>query len=39
MRIPIDQCVYTTELVTRDFRVLEANGSDHLPLRVELGWR
>lgn len=39
MRIPIDQCVNTTELVTRDFRVLEANGSDHLPLRVELGWR
>jgi endonuclease/exonuclease/phosphatase (EEP) superfamily protein YafD len=37
--IPIDHLLHSKELVTVDRVVGEANGSDHKPLIVELGWK
>lgn len=36
--IPIDHLLHSEELVTIDRVVGEANGSDHKPLIVEIGW-
>ena len=37
--IPIDHLLHSKELVTVDRIVGEANGSDHRPLIVEIGWK
>ena len=37
--IPIDHLLHSKELVTINRVVGEANGSDHSPLVVEIGWR
>ena len=40
MRIPIDHCLHSPDLVTVRREILsESFDSDHLPLRVELQWR
>jgi endonuclease/exonuclease/phosphatase (EEP) superfamily protein YafD len=37
--IPIDHLLHSKGLVTVDRAIGEANGSDHLPLVVEIGWK
>lgn len=40
LRIPIDHCLHSRDLVTLRRKVIDDSfGSDHLPLLVELGWR
>ncbi len=38
LRIPIDHCLHSPSLQTRQRRVGAKIGSDHLPIVVELGW-
>lgn len=40
LRIPIDQCLHSDDLITRSRQVgPDSASSDHLPLTVELQWR
>jgi endonuclease/exonuclease/phosphatase (EEP) superfamily protein YafD len=35
-KIPIDHCFLSRDLMAKDFKILESNGSDHLPMVVEI---